>query len=70
MQHLGGWRGGGDVGHAKPGASGMNSEISSWLVLSSDPEACLSHSLYPPLGPGQSRARMKVFELEDPLLKS
>lgn len=60
----------GGGGHAKPGASGMNSEINSWLVLSSDPEACLSHSLCPPLGPGQSRARMKVVELEDSLLKS
>lgn len=39
----------------------MNSEINSWLVLSSDPEACLSHSLCPLLGPGQSRARVKVL---------
>lgn len=39
----------------------MNSEINSWPVLSSDPEACLSHSLCPPLGPGQWRARTQVF---------
>lgn len=62
MGIAGHWGRGG--GHAKPEASGMDSEINSWLLLFSDPEACVSHSLCPPLEPGQSRRRVNVFLTE------